>query len=265
MWVWDSAGDRPTVLLLHGWTSTAALNWSPTMLALARSWRVVAPDLRGHGRGIRGRRFTLEDCADDLAGLVRTLDTAPVIVVGYSMGGPIAQLLWRRHPDVVAGMVLCATGARLPGRADLAPAVTAVGMGLSYLISAIPGGWHQQALTRMVEARDDNPDRARWVISEQGRSDPALLVQAAAALNNYDATPWIGEIDVPTTVIITTKDRTVPPDRQWQLARTIPDAEHATIAWGHRACVEAADRFVPALDRACHSTWGRAHGIGRTG
>jgi diacylglycerol O-acyltransferase len=138
-------------------------------------------------------------------------------------------------------------------------------MGLSYLLSAIPGEWRQQALTRMVEARDDNPDRARWVLGEQGRSDPALLVQAAAALNAFDATGWITEVDVPTSVIITTRDRTVPPDRQWQLARAIPGAEHSTVAWGHRACVEAADRFVPAVERACRSVLDRATGMDRTG
>lgn len=258
MWVWDSGGEGPAVVLLHGWTSTAALNWSPSMLPLSRSLRVLAPDHRGHGRGIRTRRFTLEECADDVAALVEHLGTGPVVAVGYSMGGPIAQLLWRRHPETVTGLVLCATGARFPGRTGLAPAVTAVGMGLSYLMSAIPGGWRQQALTRMVEARDDNPERARWVLGEQQRSDPAALVQAAAALNAYDATGWISDIDVPTSVLITTRDQTVPPDRQWQLARTIPGAEHTTIAWGHRACVEAADQFVPALEAACLSVLARA-------
>ena len=78
---------------------------------------MVAPDLRGHGRGIRSRRpFRLEDCADDLAALVEQLGCGPVVVVGYSMGGLVAQLLWRRHPDLVAGLVLCSTArVFLPG------------------------------------------------------------------------------------------------------------------------------------------------------
>ena len=52
----------------------------------------------------------LADCADDMAALIDELGTGPVIAVGYSMGGPIAQLLWKRHPEKVAGLVLCATG-----------------------------------------------------------------------------------------------------------------------------------------------------------
>jgi 3-oxoadipate enol-lactonase len=258
MWLLDTGGAGPPVVLLHGWTSTAALNWSPSLLRLSDEFRVMAPDHRGHGRGIRTRRFTLEDCADDLAALVDLLGCGPVVAVGYSMGGPIAQLFWHRHPEAVAGLVLCATAARFPGRTELAPAVTAVGLGLSFLLSAIPGGWRRQALTRLVEGRDDDPDRARWVLGEQQRSDPAALVQAAAALNAYDATGWIGTVDVPTSVIITSRDTTVPPARQWQLARTIPGAEHIAIPWGHRAAVEAKDQFVPALRAALRSVLARA-------
>jgi len=66
-----AAGEQaPTVLLLHGWTATADLNWFPAYEPLARHVRVVALDHRGHGRGIRShRRFRLADCADDAVAL----------------------------------------------------------------------------------------------------------------------------------------------------------------------------------------------------
>src|SRR5687767_5766180 len=96
----------PVLLLLHGWTATADLNWLPSFRTLSQDFRVVALDHRGHGRGIRSTdAFTLEDCADDAAALLRHLGVGSAIVVGYSMGGPIAQLLWRRHPDLVAALV----------------------------------------------------------------------------------------------------------------------------------------------------------------
>ena len=100
----------PTVLLLHGWLASAGLNWFTAFDVLGERYRVLAPDLRGHGRGLRTRRrFTLADCADDTAALLDELGTGPVIAVGYSLGGPVAQLLWRRHPEHVGGLVLCAT------------------------------------------------------------------------------------------------------------------------------------------------------------
>ncbi len=100
----------PTLVLLHGLGATAALNWDAAIPRLAERFHVLAPDHRGHGRGIRcGGRFRLEDCADDVAALIRQECDGPVLVAGYSMGGPIAQLLCRDHPDLVAGLVLCAT------------------------------------------------------------------------------------------------------------------------------------------------------------
>src|SRR5271165_355420 len=90
VFVRDSAGmpAAPAVLLLHGFTVSADLNFFPAYASLAESYRVIALDLRGHGRGMRSAEpFTLEDCADDAAALLGQLGTGPVIVVGYSMGG----------------------------------------------------------------------------------------------------------------------------------------------------------------------------------
>src|SRR5207248_9510323 len=115
-------GSR-TVVLIHGLSGSADLTWTPSYPALSRYFTVVALDLRGHGRGIPhdGGAYRLEDCADDVAVLVRALRADPVIVVGYSMGGAVAQLLWQRHPELVAGLVLCSTAAdfRLPAHERL--------------------------------------------------------------------------------------------------------------------------------------------------
>ncbi len=100
VFVRDSGGApaNPVVLLLHGWTASADLNFFPVYACLAESYRVIALDLRGHGRGMRSiAPFSLEDCADDAAALLEQLGAGRVIVVGYSMGGPVGLLLARRH------------------------------------------------------------------------------------------------------------------------------------------------------------------------
>ncbi|MEZ5166987.1 MAG: alpha/beta fold hydrolase [Acidimicrobiales bacterium] len=94
--------DAPVVVLLHGWTVTAALNWFRVYAPLAEHARVVSLDHRGHGAGIRSSRpFRLEDAADDAVALADVLGIDRFVVAGYSMGGPISQLVWRRHPDRV--------------------------------------------------------------------------------------------------------------------------------------------------------------------
>ncbi|MEM1332220.1 MAG: alpha/beta hydrolase, partial [Actinomycetota bacterium] len=111
-----SGTDRTPVMLLHGWTATADINWYRCYEPLAVDRRVVAHDHRGHGSGIRTRkRFRLEDCADDAIAVADRLGIDRFIACGYSMGGPVAQLVWRRHPDRVAGLVLCATAAQFSG------------------------------------------------------------------------------------------------------------------------------------------------------
>ena len=103
-------------MLIHGVAGTAELNWGKVLVPLGRDFRVVAADLRGHGDGMRLRsRFRLEDCADDIAALAGVLDIGSFAAVGYSMGGLVAQLLYRRHAALVSGLVLCCTAGNARG------------------------------------------------------------------------------------------------------------------------------------------------------
>jgi 3-oxoadipate enol-lactonase len=258
-WVYDSGvrpggASVPTLVLLHGWTSTSALNWHRCFATLAREFRVLAVDHRGHGRGIRSwRPFRLEDCADDVAALTERLGTGPVIAVGYSMGGPIAQLLWQRHPDTVQGLVLCATASRFASRRDLNGPVGALGFGMAMALSGVPAPVRQQGFSRLVRNRTADLGLAPWAVAEWERNDPAALVHAGLALGRFDSTEWIGDIDVPTAVVVTTLDATVSPRRQLRMAQSIPGAEWFSVAGDHRACAEQPAEFVPALVAACRS------------
>ncbi|WP_208027043.1 alpha/beta fold hydrolase [Rhabdothermincola sediminis] len=100
----------PTLVLLHGWMASGGINWYRVFEPAGERFRVLAPDLRGHARGLRSsRRFRLSDCADDVAALLEQLGVRSAVFAGYSMGGPVAQLIWKRHRGLVDGLVLCAT------------------------------------------------------------------------------------------------------------------------------------------------------------
>ncbi len=169
------------------------------------------------------------------------LGLGPVIAVGYSMGGPVAQLLWKRHPEVVNGLVLCATAARFAARQELSGRLGTLGLGASIALSLLPANMRRQGMN-LATRNWATSSTAPWAIEEWESNDPAALIQAGLALSRFDSRPWIGEIDVPTAVVVTALDSTVSPRRQWGLAQGIPGAVAFPVQGDHRACVEESAR-----------------------
>jgi pimeloyl-ACP methyl ester carboxylesterase len=229
--------EAPTVVLLHGWIASGGLNWFQAFEALRGHYRVLAPDLRGHARGIRSGRFRLRDCADDVAALLRKRRVKNAILVGYSMGGPVAKLVWRRHPELVSGLVLAATSARLARTWGLGLALTGLMEGAavagrvismrSLFGSAIAISADREVGELQIESLPV------WARSEVGLHDVRHLLEAGAEIGRFDATAWLGEIDVPTSVIVTERDRAIPPRHQRALAKAIRGARTHKIAGGH--------------------------------
>jgi len=237
--------DAPTVLLLHGWTVTAALNWFRVYEPLAEFANVVSLDHRGHGRGIRSRRaFRLEDAADDAVALADQLGVERFVVAGYSMGGPIGQLVWRRHPERVQGMVLAATFARSSRR----PAERVAMQGVGHLGRAsrlMPRRRQIDVFTRAMIAGGSNPnERPPWFVSEVRSGSVPMMLEAGGAIADFDSRPWLGEIDVPTGIFITSHDGIVPPDRQHRMAALIPHARITSAPIDHDGCVTRPQEFV---------------------
>ncbi len=244
----------PALVLLHGLTASGGLNWFQTFDALSAHFRVIAPDLRGHGRGIRSwRRFRLADCADDVAELCRVLDTGPVVAAGYSMGGMVAQLLWRRHRQRVAGLVLAATTHALypgeRGRFLAATALSALAGGtlVGQLAALLPRTLARVLVPAGARARPES--FARWMAAEIARHDWRVLSEAGAAIARYDARSWIAELDVPTVVLVTERDRTLGTRPQHALASAIPHAHVHSVDDGHAACARPA--FAEPFLAAC--------------
>ena len=259
-WVHEAPGPpgAPTVVLLHGWMATGALNWFPSFESLATRARVVSIDHRGHGRGIRtGERFRLADCADDAVALLDVLGVERAVLAGYSMGGPIAQLGWHRHRHRVAGLVLCATSATF----RQSPAEHAMFAGLGGVAAALrltPQRWRRSGFARAFVGRFDDSELGRWAAREVRGHDRRMVVEAGQAIGRFRSTQWIGEVDVPTAVVLTRQDRLVPPARQSRTARAIPGATIHDVDGDHVVCSTAPERFVPVLAAAVDDVVGRA-------
>jgi 3-oxoadipate enol-lactonase len=244
----DGRRSQPAVMLLHGWTATADLNWFKTYTPLSERHEVVAWDHRGHGTGLRTKgAFTLEDCADDAIAVADALGIEHIIAVGYSMGGPIAQLMWRRHPDRVCGLVLCATAPMFMERRD--ERLSFIGLsGLAALARLTPAqarNWITDQVYLQRKAERWEP----WAIEQASTHDWRMILEAGRALGNFSSLEWLGEIERPTSVIITVRDQVVSIDRQVKLIERIRHAEIFRLNAEHDAAVSC-DRFVPTLLRA---------------
>lgn len=252
-----------TLVLLHGLSASADLNWFTAYEALGRRFRVIAIDHRGHGRGIRSRRrFRLADCADDAAGVCAQLGIDRFIPVGYSMGGPISLLTWHRHRDRVAGLVLCATAPYFAGNPQQR-AMFSVAPALAMGARVTPGTVRRRMAEQLIAGRVGDDAVSQWLAQEFRRGDPASVMEAAGAIGRFDARPWLEHIDVPTAVVRTLEDALVPPRRQTQLATRIPGATLVDVQGNHGVCVADPRRFVPALVRACESVASRARPASR--
>jgi pimeloyl-ACP methyl ester carboxylesterase len=245
--------EAPTILLIHGLTMTADLNWFGVFPALARQFRVVALDLRGHGRGMPvGYRFRLEECADDIAALADVLGIDRFIAVGYSMGGLVAQLLWRRHPERVAGLVLCSTARNFRGSVvERLTALVWPALGAAAQLSPVlhfVGAHHLGA--KLLGHVDDSALRG-WATSEMARTTLATATSAIHAVSEFTSHEWIRTVDVPTAVVVTTLDRIVPVTRQLKLAHAIPNVILHEINADHGVCVNAAANFGRELLEVC--------------
>ncbi len=200
----------------------------------------------------------LTDCADDVAALLNELGATKAIAVGYSMGGSVAQLLWRRHPDKVAGLVLCATAPAYSAESrhltDASLATLAALTRVAGQLAAVPAAGAN--LLRRVRA-DRPAGFLEWTAQEMRRHDVRMLTEAARSITRFDSRSWIGDIDVPTTVLRTNRDRLVDPARQTAFVTNIPGARLVEHDGGHTACARAT--FTAPMLSACRDVAWRAN------
>jgi 3-oxoadipate enol-lactonase len=230
-------------MLLHGWIVSADVNWWGAYEDIrAAGFRVLAIDHRGHGRGMRQLEpFTLADCAADAAAALRQLDVAPAIVVGYSMGGSIAQLVARDHPDVVSGVILSATAQHWQDR-ETRRYWRLMGF-LGLMLSLAPVKTWRWGFRRV--GVPDN-EKTAWLLSELTRGSARDIAEAGRELERFDSRPWLRPLTVPTAMVITTRDEAVSPRKQRQLAAAI-EAQVFEVPIRHNDLPFLREQYNPVL------------------
>jgi 3-oxoadipate enol-lactonase len=259
-WLTDVPGpapESPAVILLHAVGCTGMLTWFPVITELSRKYRVVVFDQRWHGRGIVSEHFSIRDCADDVAAVADALDLHAPVVAGYSMGSIVTQRVWRQHPERFGGLVLAATTDhfRTTGSERVFHQTMELGMGALRTLS------RSKALSVAAKATTDvllDPsDTHQWALQEWRSTSSWAVAQAVASLGRHHSTPWLSQIDIPTAVVVTRKDKVLAPERQRGIAALIPGATVHEADCGHAGCVLDAGAFVPAFSEAVDTTMGR--------
>lgn len=228
---WEEHGaGSPTLVLVHGYTGTRR-DFEAHAAALADGRRVIAVDHRGHGGSTNtgdGASYTLERLADDLAAWLEIAGGgAPVDVLGHSMGGMLALRVVLARPELVRSLILMDTAAESPGAFTLPPEVAPLirEHGLERMAALTPLR-AEERLLQTLKGEDWLPANRRQRLSVM---DPeAFLALFPLVFAGPGLVQRLGEISVPTTVIVGERDEPFrgPSDR---LAAGIPGARLVVV------------------------------------
>lgn len=252
------AGTGTPILLLHGLLSTADLTWFSVFDELSRTHRVLAPDLAAHGSSPVVLPFRLTRVVEAVARLIEDEIDQPALIVGFSMGGVIAQLLWQRHPKLVAGLVLCSTAADFRpadplGRLAVEPlkrvALGAICRSPQRVRDSVESTIQKFTMARSTRGGDPS-ELQRWARAQVAMGDPIGVATAASDLRRFDSSAWIGQMDVPCAGVLTTRDSVIAIDRQRSLLRAVHAVQVTELDGDHGMFVEDAEPWSEAVLRA---------------
>lgn len=227
--------DGRLAVLLHGLTGTASI-WEDTAPGLAPRFRVVMPDLRGHGASGRvddEGSFTIERLTADVIDALDALGAGAATLVGHGLGGTVAQLVALDHPERVEAMVLVGTG---PGPLDPGSGWAKTREGIAEVARrrGIEAAWDHYVESGLIGWELDEIPAGitdRWR-SEFVKTSPfalAGLVRSSAA--QPDRTGDLARIGCPVLVVVGDDDAAFA-DAAKTLASRVPAGELAAVAGG---------------------------------
>ncbi len=209
----DERADRAPIVLIHGSTGTGQSNWRLVAPLLAREYRVIVPDCRGHGQSSNPNlSYSFKEMADDIAALVRALGYPRAHIVGHSNGGNVALVTLVEHPEIVQTAILQAANAYVsPDLVEKEPAVFD-----PERIARERPEW----MDEMIALHGATHGKEYW------RNLVRLTLHAIITEPNYTPDD-LARVSRPTFVIQGENDRVNAPMRHAQfIAQNIPDAEY---------------------------------------
>jgi pimeloyl-ACP methyl ester carboxylesterase len=245
---YEEAGNGHPLLLIMGLGGDLQA-WALQVPALARHFRVITYDNRGAGRtSAPDRPYTIGQMAADACALLDHLKIERAHVLGFSMGGYIAQELALSHGERVEKLILLATGPNIDGynravvrdridirRSNLSREQVVRSMSLSLYSAALFDD--EQRYERAIRNSMDNP---------YAQADHAFIRQAQAILA-WDPGDHASGINQQTLVVCGKEDTLVPPRNSERLARLIPNSTLKMLDGAHLGCIEFPNQYNEAF------------------
>jgi 3-oxoadipate enol-lactonase len=251
--VYEVRGSGPALVLLHPFPTNRHF-WEPLVPALESRYRLILPDLRGHGESGAGDGATMENLAEDIQHILRECEVERAAFIGVSIGGYLLFEFWRRFQRQVSLLVLSNTRAQADsdeGRANRLKAADDVEKNgtASFLDTMI-----QKLLGASTHRnRPDIVSRARSMMDAMSREGMAAVQGGMAS--RPDSVPTLGTINVPTLIVRGEEDVLIPAQDAELMHKNIAGSQMVSIPQtGHYTPFERPEEFLkivrPFLDRA---------------
>lgn len=227
--------DRPTLALVNS-LGTDARIWDAVIANLGDRYCILSYDKRGHGLSdVPTGDYSIDDHVADLLGLLEHLNVNRLALAGVSVGGMIAQAFAARYGTRLQALVLCDTAARIGSDALWNERIAAVRAGgMAAIVDAVMERWFTPAFRR------DQPDDVAGWRALLERTPVDGYAGTCAALRDADLRDTVGQIVVPTLVVVGDQDQATPVELVRETAERIPGARFSVIGdSGH----------IPAIDQ----------------
>jgi 3-oxoadipate enol-lactonase len=243
----NDSGQGDALFFLHAFPLSRQM-WRAQMESLQDAFHVIAPNLRGAGEvaphmSTHAAGQSIESMADDVAAMLNALEIESTILCGLSIGGYIALAFARKYPERLNALVLADTRSE----ADSIEARAKRDEMIAFAKDHSSRETIEKMLPNLIceTTRDEQPQVVEQIIEMASQARREGLISTLQALRDRpDATPQLGEITVPTLVIVGARDAITPPDVARDLTSKISGARLEIIEGaGHLSNLEQPERF----------------------
>jgi len=230
---WREAGEGSPLVLLHGWSMSSAV-FLEALTALSARFRVLAPDLRGHGYSSPAPGYTHDALAGDVSAWLDALHLRSFSLLGWSLGGQVAMQLAEREPERVARLALvCSTPRFCNGEGWEGGLSSTQVRAMERNLKRNFMGTMADFFFSMFAGEQHPPERYRAILKESVRSVPPISSEVSIAglltLRDGDLRAAAARLSCPTLVHYGALDTITPRHAGDWLAKAIPGARSVCV------------------------------------